>query len=95
MGATFASDAKLLDLLEKPQQGSALAGQWDAQQNDRAEGKPVPPVERVPADQRRRAELIAAGEGGAGWQRVSVPPTARATAPAWKWTDGERRSTAR
>ncbi|HEV7301151.1 MAG TPA: hypothetical protein VGN72_17425 [Tepidisphaeraceae bacterium] len=93
LGATFAQDAKFVALLQRPQQGYALAGEWDAQQTVvlpeslYRQWHSVQPISD-------RAKLLIAKSANDdtstdGWQRVSVPAYRESYGPKWKWTDGE------
>jgi beta-galactosidase len=89
LGASFKQDAAFLALLQKPEQGYMLAGQWEAQQTVTLKESPYREWNAAQPISDEAKALITAGTGGNGWQKVSVPAFFESYGPKWKNTDGE------
>jgi beta-galactosidase len=92
LGASFKQDAAFMALLQKPEQGYMLAGEWEDALTVPLKESPTRQWNGVQPISEQARHLIAAAPGeGEGWQKVSVPAHLESYAPAekWKWTDGE------
>jgi beta-galactosidase len=92
LGASFKQDAKFVALLQQPEQGYMLAGEWEVALTVPLKESPTRQWNAVQPISEQAKRLVQAGPGeGDGWQTVSVPAFMESYAPAekWRWTDGE------
>ncbi|HEV7300720.1 MAG TPA: hypothetical protein VGN72_15245 [Tepidisphaeraceae bacterium] len=90
LGATFRQDAAFMALLQRPEQGYMLAGEWDARKTVSLKESLYRQWHSVQPVSDGARQLIARGaESTEGWQKVSVPAYLESYGHEWKWTDGE------